>query len=62
MSGNLGGFRSSGRSTAAVQPSNPVPEAAGFAALLTFPGEGIYKVFSPSHALVAKMFVDSRPR
>ncbi len=40
MSGNLGGFRSSGRSTAAVRLCNPFVITAGFAALLTFPGLG----------------------
>jgi len=40
MSGNLGGFRSSGRSTAARVCGAPRTESAGFAALLTFPGLG----------------------
>jgi len=38
MSGNLGGFRSSGRSTADHDRIGSVTKPAGFAALLTFPG------------------------
>jgi hypothetical protein len=40
MSGNLGGFRSSGRSTAARDRRPATDNPAGFAALLTFPGMG----------------------
>jgi hypothetical protein len=38
MSGNLGGFRSSGLSTAVRGHLASVANAAGFEALLTFPG------------------------
>jgi hypothetical protein len=37
MSGNLSGFRSSGRSTAARDSAASIVISAGFAALLTFP-------------------------
>ncbi|HEY8862951.1 MAG TPA: hypothetical protein VIO37_02125 [Candidatus Dormibacteraeota bacterium] len=37
MSGNLGGFRSSGLSTAAHGGITPIAISAGFEALLTFP-------------------------
>ena len=40
MSGNLSGFRSSGRSTAVLDRLNSNADSAGFAALLTFPGMG----------------------
>jgi hypothetical protein len=40
MSGNFGGFRSSGRSTAVRVCIAPSANSAGFAALLTFPGMG----------------------
>ncbi len=43
MSGNLGGFRSSGLSTAARAYCASVTNSAGFEALLTFPGIGLSK-------------------
>ncbi len=50
MSGNLGGFRSSGRSTAAGWVClRRIMCSAGFAALLTFPGMGIFRVITPSN-------------
>ncbi len=48
MSGNLGGFRSSGRSTAAHIRIDPSTISAGFAALLTFPGMRFLKQSLPT--------------
>jgi hypothetical protein len=43
MSGNLSGFRSSGRSTAARIRGATRADSAGFAALLTFPELGFFE-------------------